>query len=176
MAWVSAESLGSVDRLLARPHPVATAEFRALGRADARLLLRYQVSEQNRWYAETWEVAQIIVGTVFFFFMLFATRENKFALFLVLAMIAAVLVQRFLLTPQMISLGRIIDFVPPDATTRESTQFWVMHGWYLGVELVKCLLGLTLAVRLVAHRRGYSRHARQEINVVDVANHRHVDG
>ena len=153
MAWVAAESFSSVDRLLARPHPVATAQFKALGRADARLLLRYQVSEQNRWYFETWEAAQIVMGALFFFFVLFATRENKFALFLVLLMIAAVLVQRFLLTPGMISLGRMIDFVPPDAPSGERTQFWVLHSWYWGVELVKWVLGLALAARLISHRQ-----------------------
>jgi hypothetical protein len=176
MAWVAAESLGSVDRLLARPHPVATAQFKALGRADARLLLRYQVSEQNRWYWETWEAVQIILGTFFFLFLLFATKEKKFPLLLVLSMIAGVLVQRFMLTPEMISLGRMIDFVPPDAPSGDRTQFWVLHSWYWGVELVKCVLGLTLAARLIPHRSGRSGNVRQQFNMVDKANHRHVNG
>ncbi len=176
MAWVAAASLGSVDRLLARPHPVATAQFKELGRADARLLLRYQVSEQKRWYFENWEVTQIIMGALFFFFMLFATREKKFALLLVLLMIAGVLVQRFMLTPGMISLGRMIDFVPPDAPSGERTQFWVLESWYWGVELVKWVLGLTLAARLISYRGGRSGNARQEFNMVDKANHRHVNG
>jgi hypothetical protein len=176
MAWVSAESFGSVDRLLARPHPVATAQFKALGQADARLLLRYQVSEQNRWYLENWEVTQIIIGALFFFFMLFATRENKFALSLVLLMIGAVLVQRFMLTPGMISLGRMIDFVPPEAPSGERAQFWVLHSWYWGVELGKLALGLVLAARLISHHSARSGNARQEFNLVDKANHRHVNG
>jgi len=176
MVWVAAESFSSVDRLLARPHPVATAQFKALGRADARLLLRYQVSEQNRWYFENWEVMQIVLGALFFFFMLFATREKKFALSLVLLMIGAVLVQRFLLTPGMISLGRMIDFVPPEAPSGERTQFWVLHSWYWGVELGKSALGLALAARLISHRSARSGNARQEFNMVDKANHRHVDG
>ena len=176
MAWVAAESFSSVDRLLARPHPVATLQFKALGRADARLLLRYQVAEQNRWNFENWEVAQIIMGALFFFFVLFATRENKFALFLILAMIASVVVQRFVLTPAVISLGRLIDFVPPEAPSGDRTQFWVIHGWYWGVELVKWVLGLMLGARLMARRSGRSGNARQELNLVDKANHRHVDG
>lgn len=176
MAWVAAESFSSVDRLLARPHAVATAQFKALGRADARLLLRYQVSEQNRWYFETWEVAQIVMGALFFFFVLFATRESKFALFLVLLMIAGVLVERLMLTPAMISVGRMIDFVPPDTPSGDRTQFWVLHSWYWGVELVKLILGLALAARLISHRSGRSGNARQEFNMVDKANHRHVDG
>jgi hypothetical protein len=165
-----------VDRLLARPHPVASAQFKALGRADARLLLRYQVSEQNRWYFGTWEVAQIIMGVLFFFFVLFATREKKFALALVLLMIAGVLIQRFMLTPEMTSLGRLLDFVPPGAPSSDRTEFWVMHSGYWGVELVKWVLGLALAVRLILHRRGRSGDARQQFNLVDKANHGHVNG
>jgi len=176
MAWVAAESLSSVDRLLARPHPVATAQFKALGRADARLLLRYQVSEQNRWYFENWETAQIIMGVLFFFFVLFATSENKFALSVVLVMIAGVLVQRFLLTPGITSLGRMIDFVPPDAPIAQRNQFWVLHSWYWGVELVKWVLGLALAARLISHRGGRSGNARQKVDLVDKANYRHVNG
>ncbi|MGA2269378.1 MAG: hypothetical protein ABSH44_12985 [Bryobacteraceae bacterium] len=176
MAWIAAGSSGSVDRLLARPHPVASAQFKALGPANARLLLGYQISEQNRWYLENWEVAQVIAGVLFFFFVLFATRENKFSLFLVLLMIAAVLVQRVMLTPQMISLGRMIDFIPPDAPSGERVQFWVLHSWYFGVELGKWILGLALAVRLISHRRGRLGDAWHEIDVVDKANHRHVNG
>jgi hypothetical protein len=176
MAWVVTESFDSVDRLLARPHPVASAQFKALGRAEARLLLRYQVSEENRWYFETWEGVQIIMGTIFFFFVLFATRENKFSLLMILLMIAAVSVQRFMLTPEMISLGRMFDFVPPDAPSGERTQFWVLDSWYFGVELGKWVLGLALAARLISQPRGRrSGDVRQEFDVVDKANHRHVD-
>jgi TctA family transporter len=121
-------------------------------------------------------VAQIIMGGLFFFFVLFATSENKFALSVVLVMIAGVLVQRFLLTPGMISLGRMIDFVPPDAPSGERTQFWVLHSWYWGVEVVKWVLGLVLAARLISRRSRRSGHARQQIDMVDKANHRHVNG
>jgi hypothetical protein len=176
MAWVSAESLDSVDRLLDRPHPVASAQFKLLGRPEARLLLRYQVSEQNRWYIENWEVMQIIIGMLFFFFMLFATRENKFALFLVLLMMAGVVIQRFLLTPNMVSLGRMIDFVPPEAPSGERTQFWVLDSWYWGVELGKLGLGLVLAARLAVRHSPRSADAWQQFDMVDKANHRHVDG
>jgi hypothetical protein len=176
LLWVAAGDSGSVDRLMARPHPVATAQFNALGRSDARLLLRYQVAEQNRWYLQTWEEVQIVIGAVFFFFLLFATRENQFALLLVLLMIVGVLVQRLLLTPATISLGRMIDFAAANALPGERARFWVLNSWYWGVELVKWALGLVLAVRLIAHRSARSRNARQQVNMVDKANYRHVNG
>jgi hypothetical protein len=176
MAWVAAASFSSVDRLLDRPHAVATLQFKALGRADARLLLRYQVSEQNRRYFQTWETAQIVMGALFLFFVLFLTKEGKISLLLILSMLAVVVVQYLLLTPAMISLGRMIDFLPPNTPSRESSQFWVLHSFYWGVELVKWVLGLALAARLISHRSGRSGNARQEFNLVDKANHRHVNG
>lgn len=176
MAWIAAEGFSSVDRVLARPHSTATLQFKALGRADARLLLRYQVAEQNRWYLEKWESVQIAMGALFLFFVLFATEENKVVLFLIFSMIASVVVQRVLLTPAVISLGRMIDFLPPDAPSRVRTQFSVLHGFYWGVELVKWVLGLALAARLISHRSRRSGNARQEFNLVDKANHRHVNG
>jgi len=51
-----------------------------------------------------------------------------------------------------------------------------MHSWYWGIELVKWVLGLALAARLVSHRRGRSADARQKIDMVDKANYRHVNG
>ena len=176
MAWVAAASFSSVDRVLARPHPVATLQFKALGRADARLLLRYQVSEQNRRYFETWESTQIVMGTLFLFFVLFLTKEGKVSLLLILSMLAIVVVQYLLLTPAMISLGRMIDYLPPDTPSRESSQFWVLHSFYWGGELAKWVLGLVLGARLIAHRHGRSGNPWQEFNLVDKANHRHVNG
>ena len=176
MAWAAAVSFNSVDRVLDRPHPVATSQFKALGRADARLLLRYQVAEQNRWYFEKWETAQIVMGALFLFFVLFATKENKVVLLLILSMIASVVVQHILLTPAMISLGRMIDFLPPDAPSRIRSQFWVLHSFYWGMELTKWVLGLVLWARLIAHRSGRSGNAGQQFNLVDKANHRHVNG
>ena len=176
MDMVVTQNFRSVDRLLAKPAPLAAEQIAKLGPDAARVFLRHQVSEQNRWYFENWEVMQIVLGALFFFFMLFATREKKLALSLVLLMIGAVLVQRFMLTPGMISLGRLIDFVPPEAPSGERTQFWVLHSWYGAVELGKSALGLVLAARLISHHSARSGNARQEFNMVDKANHRHVDG
>ena len=77
MAWVADESFSSVDRVLARPHAVATLQFKALGRADARLLLRYQVAEQHRWYFETWETAHIVGGALFSFSRCSQPRKTR---------------------------------------------------------------------------------------------------
>src|SRR5215831_6530704 len=77
MAWVATENFRSVDRLMDSPNPMASLEFRTLGPQASRLLLRYAASEQNRYFFETWETVQILLGVLFFFFLLFGTHEDK---------------------------------------------------------------------------------------------------
>ena len=64
MWMVATQNFRSVDRLLESPSPQASTQFDKLGRDGARTLLRYHVGEQNRWYFETWELAQIVVGAL----------------------------------------------------------------------------------------------------------------
>jgi hypothetical protein len=175
MAWVANESFRSVDRLLAKPSPAALLSIKTLGPAGARLLLRYQASEQNRWLFEAWGTVQLIGGAGFFLFLLLGTREGKYPLILVLLMLVAVLLQLFLLTPAITSLGRLVDFLPTGQPSGERNRFWVMHTAYLIVEVLKWAAGLLLGVRLM-RRRGRSNDAREYLDMVDKADHRHVNG
>jgi hypothetical protein len=175
MAWVGTESFRSVDRVLAKPSPSALLSIKALGPAGAQLLLRYQVSEQNRWLFEAWGTVQLIGGAGFFLFLLFGTREGKYPLILVLLMLLVVLLQLFLLTPAMISLGRLVDFLSPNQPSGERNRFWVLHTEYGIAEVLKWVVGLLLGVRLM-RRRGRSGDAREYLDVVDKADHRHVNG
>jgi long-subunit acyl-CoA synthetase (AMP-forming) len=70
-------------------------QMQKLGPASARLLLRYQASEMNRLGFASWEVAQLILGLVFFFFLLFGTREKKGVLAAALVPLVLVAVQRW---------------------------------------------------------------------------------
>jgi hypothetical protein len=175
MAWVATESFRSVDRLLAKPSPAALLSIKTLGPVGARLLLRYQASEQNRWLFEAWGTVQLIGGAGFFLFLLFGTREGKYPLILVLVMLMVVLLQLFLLTPAMISLGRLVDFLPLDRPSGERNRFWVLHTGYGITEALKWAVALLLGARLM-RRRGRSGDAREYLDVVDKADHRHVNG
>src|SRR5512133_3178010 len=111
MAWIARESLGAADRLWARRSPAATLRLKALG-PDARSILRLQALEENRRLSGKWETAQIVFGTFFFLAMLFGSRENKFVLLGVLLLTALVLLQKFLITPELNALGRLVDVLP----------------------------------------------------------------
>ena len=176
MAWVATENFREVDRLLSRSNPTATLRFSPLG-SDARATMRYQASEMNRWLFHSWETVQIIYGTSFFFVMLFGSRENKFVLLGVLLMLLLTLVQRLLITPELIGLGRLIDFVPPTATSPDREKFWVVHSAYMGVEGAKWLLILLLTGSMVfsTKRSGRSRDSRRKVDSVDKSDYRRVN-
>src|SRR4051794_13792148 len=101
MIWVRWQNLREVDRLLSHGNPVATLHLKPLG-ADARATLRYAAAEQNRWYLEKWEDVQLVFGAAFFLVMLFGSRENKFVLLGVLLVTLLVLLQKFLITPELV--------------------------------------------------------------------------
>jgi hypothetical protein len=164
MTMVAIQNFRSVDRLLLRPAPTAAEQIRSMGHAEARAFLRYQVSEQNRWYFQTWELLQLAIGGGLFGIVLFATRESKSTLLLCLLMIVAVAIERLLLTPEIIALGRVIDFVPADAPSPERGRFWVFHSTYSAVELTKWLLGLVLAGKLIIGNR-HSVSMKHGLNV-----------
>jgi hypothetical protein len=177
MAWVATENFREVDRLLSGDNPTATLRFKPLG-SDARMLLRYHASEQNRWLFRSWETGQIVYGAAFFMLMLFGSRENKFILGGVLLLTLLVLVQRLFLSPELIAVGRMIDFVPQAATSPDRSKFWIIHAAYTGVEMGKWVLILILTGQMVFSRKrsGRSRDSRRKVDSVDKPNYRRVDG
>jgi len=149
MDLVATGNFRSVERLLAAPSPKAAERIQAMGGHDAaRAFLRYQVSEQNRWYFETWERGQIALGVVLFLVLLFGAAADRGTLLLVLLMLAIVLAMRFFLTPEIIRLGRAIDFAAAGRPEPNRTRFWAFHGAYSAGELLKLGLGVVLAARL----------------------------
>ncbi len=144
---------------------------------EARVILRYQASEQNRYYFAKWEVIQLFLGSIFFCVMLFGSREDKFTLLGVVLLLVLVAVQRFILTPEITALGRLIDFVPADQQSPERSRFWITHSAYAAVEVGKWVLTLVLAGQMVFSRKrsGRSRDSRSELNRIDEANYRGVN-
>ena len=177
MAFVATENFRSVDRLLDQANPVARLQFKSLGPANARMLMRYAAAEQNRYLFETWEIAQVILGILFFFFLLFGTREDKFSLLMALILLVIALGQRLVLTPEIVALGRTIDFIPPEVQSGARTKFLLLHRGYEAVELVKWAVEFGLATRLILARRRERSGSdiRQELDLINKANYRHID-
>jgi hypothetical protein len=151
MIMVATQNFRSVDRLLANPAGAASA-VNTLERDEARAFLRYQVSEQNRFYFETWEKIQLPAAALAVVLAWTGLREHRLYGLLTTAMLALLLVERFYLTPEIVRLGRLIDFVPPAAPSAERDAFWRLHGAYSGTELGKLALALILSGRAIFGR------------------------
>jgi hypothetical protein len=177
MALLAIGNMHTGDRLTDPVHPALMLQFKSAGIPALRGLFRYAAAEQTRFYRENWEIAQILLGAFFFFFLLFGTREDKYSLLLALLLLLAVIAQRFLLTPEIIGRGRMLDFVPPNVDATERMKLLLLERVYNLGELVKLGLGMALAARLMSvGRRRSDQEIRQELDLIDKANYRHVNG
>jgi hypothetical protein len=174
MALLAMGGPASVERALRRPNPVARLAILEIGPARARQLLEYQAAEQVRTGMEAWHTAEVLLGVFFFLFLLFGTGERKFSLLLALLMLLAAVAQRALVTPELVSLGRSLDFVPSPPAADLARQ-GAMRVVYFSIELANWALGLLLAAHLVLRRHGRSADAGLDFDGVDKADHRHID-
>lgn len=93
---------------------------------------------------------QLIFGSCFFLFLLLGSKEGKSALALVLLMLVA----------------QAAPLLIPGPELKPGYLLW---------ELVKWGSGLLLALQLIRRRRGRSGDAREDFDVVDKSNHRHIN-
>ena len=174
MAWVATQDLGSADRLTAHPDLAVAVQLKSLGANQTLPLLRYLAAEQTRDNLETWGTVQLFVGSFFFFFLLFGTNQGKFSLAVALLMVLIAFGQRLFLIPEILSRGRALDFLA-QIPVHQRTQLDVLHYAYSLTEVVKGGLGLILAGILIWRTGGRSLNARQEVQLVDKADHGHVN-
>lgn len=173
MAWFGARSFQTVDRVMNESNPGFALQTKPLGHSVTRTVLRHGVAEQNRWLFQSWENMQIVIGVFFFGYLLFGTMEGKFTLLLALLMLIVVAVQRLGLSSAIATLGGSLDYMPAESVATERAKFWMLHSAYLGMELTK--LGLGIIVCALVLRRARSVDPLNQFNMVDKANHRHVN-
>jgi hypothetical protein len=152
MSVVATENFYTIDRLL---DTSAKVEFHGavqkLGHSPARDLLRYLSSELNRLYFQMWNVAQLVLGGLVLWLIARPARpepagpQRRLALWGVAAMLGIVVLMLAYLTPQIVSLGRSLDFVPRDPAPPGMQKFWILHAAYTSLEMVKLLVGLVAA-------------------------------
>jgi hypothetical protein len=146
VAVVAAENFYTVDRLLAgSTSRVFVSEVTRVGASETRELLRYLSSELNRHYFQLWNVAQLALG-VLVLWLISPARSNARARWAVLGMVGVVAAATVWLAPQIISVGRSLDFVPRNPPPPELQRFWILHGVYTFLETGKLAVGLIVSV------------------------------
>jgi hypothetical protein len=146
------QNFQAVDRFLQAPGNHATSlELKEIGRARERVILRRNAGEENNWIFLNWERVEFALGGGLFLLLLFGDRPPKFMLGLSLLLLAIVAAEHFLLTPRITEMGRFIDDVQP-SDPRYKT-FWMLHGFYSGLDILKMLVAAVLGFRLVVRRK-----------------------
>ncbi len=151
MIFVATQNFAVADRVLASPPQHVAAMFQTLGAENSRLLLRYMAGEDNRLFFTIWELAQIALDVLLTAVLLISIKRRLLAGMAGAALII-VLFQRLRVTPEMISLGRLVD-LGGGAGSAAYTQFWRLHGLYGVLEVVKLALWIVVAALLLFDRR-----------------------
>ena len=157
MSVVATENFYTIDRLL---DTSANVEFhrnvQMLGHSPARDLLRYLSSELNRLYFQMWNITQLVLGGLVLWLIARPPAgpephgpQRRLALWAVAAMLGVVVVMLAYLTPQIVSLGRSLDFVPRNPAPPGMQKFWILHAAYTSLEMLKLLGGFVVASRIV---------------------------
>ncbi len=176
LALIAAADSWQADRLVDHPSPAFAMEEHLVGADNARVLFHYQAEEQRRRNYYRWEMTQVVLGSAFFLFLLFGTEESKMMLAAALALLVLVLMQRFFLYPDIASMGRELDFLPPGTASPWRGKIEVLLGFYVGAEAVKWLIQLGMAAHWIAARRGpASEGVRNYVNPIHKTDHRHIN-
>ena len=149
---VAAQNFYTIDRLLAEsPNATFVSVVDRIGRSEARDVLRYLSSELNRLYFQLWNVTQFVIGALVFW-LLAGNRSARNARRGIVAMLGLVLFAIVWLTPQIITLGRGLDFVPRDPPPPSLGRFGMLHGLYLMLESLKLAIGVVVVYWMTRSR------------------------
>lgn len=172
--WVASENTASADKLLMAPSDSAAAYLKTLGHAQLSPLTHYLANEENRSLFEVWGVIQIVLAGLFFFLLLFGTHLGKFPLAVALLMLLIVIGERVGITPGMEMVRQHTEF-NPDPSHRARLASEVLNFGYKMAEWAKFALGAVAAAMLTWQERRRSLHSRDQVDLVNKADYRHID-
>jgi len=163
-------SFRSVDTALSNPPPAVQTALKALGEGTVRVVLRYQISEANRFLFLLWGWMQFALGVIVFGMLLFFTKSGRVALGIGGAMFLAAVMMNFVLVPRLNEISHQMDY-SETARQEASSGFQLLHQGFTAFEgvivvLGSVLLGLLLAGRAVsgndpAHSSRHHDHQRR---------------
>ncbi len=149
MWFAATRSFRTTDLVLKSPPPEFSRIAPGLSPESTREMLRYVASEINRTYFRAYGWGQIALGSVLLLLFLFKTPRDTFGLVVVAGMLFIVLILTLGVMPQIIALGRNIDFLPRTPAPADYQRFWKMHMTFTGLDSAKLLAGLALLVRMI---------------------------
>jgi hypothetical protein len=148
--WFAATgSFGAVRRVLEGSNPQLAETAKTLTADQTRLVMRHAASEINRTYFRAYGWAQLVLGLGLLVLLMRQTPRDAAALIIVGAMVVVVAPLTLYVTPEIIEIGRRIDFVPRDPAPPEMSRFRMLHGAFTGLDGLKLVAGLGLLARWI---------------------------
>jgi hypothetical protein len=146
IAIVATQNFYTIDRLLTES---PNASFRhvvdTMQNPTARELMRYLSSELNRLYFQYWDLAQLPLGIIVLW-LVGKLPNSKHATWQIVSMLAVVLFLMLVVTPQILSVGRSLDFVPREPAPPEMRTFGLLHAAYSVFTVINLLLGVLVTL------------------------------
>lgn len=152
--WYAAtRSFRTADRVSQSPPIEFRRALSGVSAENARQALRYLASEINRTYFQAYGWTQVVLGVFLLGVLWFDTPRDSITLTLVAGMVVLVLILTFAVMPQIVALGRSIDFLPRNPAPPAFERFWKFHGAFTALDSIKLLAGFAALVRLIAFWR-----------------------
>jgi uncharacterized membrane protein YkgB len=152
MWFAATRSFRTVEEVLKSPPPQFSSDVQGLKPEQTREVLRYMASEINRTYFRAYGWGQLVLGTVLLLLLAWKTPRNGLDPAIAAIMLFIVIILTLGVMPQIISLGRSIDFLPRTPPPPGYQRFWKLHMMFTGLDGTKLLGGIALLIRLIAFR------------------------
>lgn len=149
MWFVAAGSFSTVDRVLRRAPPEFAQSIAPMGVRQARLALRYLASEINRTCFRAYGWSQLVLGVALVLLLVRQSPRETASLVMAGLMLGLVLLLTLGVMPEIVRLGRSLDFVPRSPPPPEMNRFQMLHTAYTILDAAKVLIGAGLLVRLL---------------------------
>ena len=153
MALVATQNFYTIYRLLdVRPNAAFSAAVEKLGEPEARFLLMYLSSELNRLFFQVWGLIQIAIGMLALWLVVKIPGANMPKV-LIVCMLGISLLFAGLITPQIVSVGRSLDFVPRVPAPPQLRTFGLLHAVYTVLDGIKLILGVIVTGWLMRNKQ-----------------------
>jgi hypothetical protein len=168
-AYIVAHNTRTGEALVGRSVPGLAERLKLLGPEQSRLLLNHHAAEQTRTFVPQLEVTEVVVGVLLTIVLLLATHANKLAAVLSTAMVALTLFLHYTIFPEIVYLGRQLDFAAESAMGGARYRMTALELTYGGLVLVKMLLGAALTGYLLIFKTRVRQVRRAPAGAVDDA-------
>ena len=141
------QNLYTVDRLLTdSPNGVFRHAVDTMTTAPTvRDLLRYLASELDRLYFQYWNLAQLPLG-ILTLSLVSKLPNSRHPTWEIASMLGVVLFLMIFVTPEMLSVGRSLDFVASDPMPATLRKLALFHTAYAVFTLINIVLGILVTL------------------------------